>query len=113
MEYKGKRTAAGDALTSLIPDLFRLTSLLLTAGDRLVARLELTSARWQILGTVAASERAHPVAGRPRRHLTDELADDILARVQPLSTLIELGPGSGDKLATLLDARSSPRSITA
>jgi len=62
MEYKGKRTAAGDALTSLIPDLLRLTSLLLTAGDRLVAPLELTSARWQILGTVATSERAQPVA---------------------------------------------------
>jgi len=62
MEYKGKRTAAGDALTSLVPDLFRLTSLLLTAGDRLVAPLELTSARWQILGTVATTERAQPVA---------------------------------------------------
>ena len=62
MEYKGKRTAAGDALTSLIPDLLRLTNLLLTAGDRLVAPLELTSARWQILGTVATSERAQPVA---------------------------------------------------
>ena len=62
MEYKGKRTAAGDALTNLIPDLLRLTSLLLTAGDRLVAPLELTSARWQILGTVATTERAQPVA---------------------------------------------------
>ena len=45
-----KPTAASDALTSLILDLFRLNSLLLTAGDRLVARLGLTSARWQILG---------------------------------------------------------------
>lgn len=62
MEYKGKRTAAGDALTNLIPDLLRLTSLLLTAGDRLVAPLELTSARWQILGTVVISESPQPVA---------------------------------------------------
>jgi len=62
IEYKGKRTAAGDALTSLILDLFRLNSLLLTAGDRLVARLGLTSARWQILGVVAASERPQPVS---------------------------------------------------
>jgi DNA-binding MarR family transcriptional regulator len=62
IEYKGKRTAAGEALTSLILDLFRLNSLLVTAGDRLVARLGLTSARWQILGVVAASERPQPVA---------------------------------------------------
>jgi DNA-binding MarR family transcriptional regulator len=62
MEYKGKRTPGGHALTSLILDLFRLNSLLLTAGDRLVARLGLTSARWQVLGAIAAAERPQPVA---------------------------------------------------
>jgi len=49
-----KRTRAGDALTGLILDLFRLNNLLLTAGDRLVAGLGLTSARWQILGAIVA-----------------------------------------------------------
>jgi DNA-binding MarR family transcriptional regulator len=62
MEYKGKRTPAGEILTGLILDLFRVSSLLSTAGDRLVARLELTSARWQILGAIAATERPEPVA---------------------------------------------------
>ena len=57
-----KRTPAGDAVTSLIPDLFRLNNRILTAGDQLVARLGLTSARWQILGAVAAAERPQPVA---------------------------------------------------
>jgi DNA-binding MarR family transcriptional regulator len=57
-----KRTPAGDALTDLIPDLFRLNSLLFTAGDRLVARLGLTSARWQILGAIVLAERPQPVA---------------------------------------------------
>jgi DNA-binding MarR family transcriptional regulator len=59
---KTKRTPAGDALTGLILDLFRLNSLLLTAGDRLVAGLGLTSARWQILGAIVAAERPQPVA---------------------------------------------------
>jgi len=59
---KTKRTPAGDALTELILDLFRLNSLILTAGDRLVARLRLTSARWQILGAIVAAERPQPVA---------------------------------------------------
>ena len=62
MEYKGKRTPAGAALTGLVLDLFRVNSLLLTAGDRLVAGLGLTSARWQILGAVAAAEHPQPVA---------------------------------------------------
>ena len=57
-----KRTPAGEALTNIVLDLFRLNSLLLTAGDRLVAGLGLTSARWHILGAIVAAERAQPVA---------------------------------------------------
>lgn len=57
-----KRTPAGEALSGLILDLFRLNSLLFTSGDRLVAGLGLTSARWQILGAIVAAERAQPVA---------------------------------------------------
>jgi DNA-binding MarR family transcriptional regulator len=59
---KAKRTAAGAALTDLILDLFRLSGRMLVAGDRLVAGLGLTSARWQILGTIVAADRAQPVA---------------------------------------------------
>ncbi len=59
---KAKRTPAGEALTNVALDLFRLNSLLLTAGDRLVAGLRLTSARWQILGAIVAAERPQPVA---------------------------------------------------
>jgi len=59
---KHKRTPAGEALTGLILDLFRVHSLILIAGDRLVAPLGLTSARWQILGAMTAAQRAQPVA---------------------------------------------------
>ena len=59
---KSKRTPEGDALTDLVVDLFRVDSLLLTAGDRLVAPLGLTSARWQVLGAIVSAERAQPVA---------------------------------------------------
>ena len=59
---KTKRTPAGEALTGLMLDLFRLDSLLSTAGDRLVAGLGLTSARWQILGAIVAAGRPQPVA---------------------------------------------------
>jgi DNA-binding MarR family transcriptional regulator len=67
MIYRGhmktmKRTPAGEALTNLMLDLFRLNSLILTAGDRLVSQLGLTSARWQILGAIVAAERPQPVA---------------------------------------------------
>jgi DNA-binding MarR family transcriptional regulator len=57
-----KRTPAGDALTDLVLDLFRLNSRMLASGDRLVAELGLTSARWQILGAILTAERPQPVA---------------------------------------------------
>jgi DNA-binding MarR family transcriptional regulator len=59
---KTRRTPAGDALTGVMLDFFRLNSLIQTSGDRLVARLGLTSARWQILGAIVAAERSQPVA---------------------------------------------------
>lgn len=59
---KTKRTPAGEALTNLMLDLFRLSSRLLTVGDRLAAGLGLTSARWQILGAIVEAERPQPVA---------------------------------------------------
>ncbi|MDK4734824.1 MarR family winged helix-turn-helix transcriptional regulator [Rhizobium sp. CNPSo 3490] len=59
---EAERTAAGSALTALVLDLFRLNNRMLTSGDKLVASLGLTSARWHVLGTIAASERPQPVA---------------------------------------------------
>lgn len=57
-----ERTPSGDAVTDLVLDLFRLNNQLLAAGDRLVAPLGLTSARWQILGAVIAADYPQPVA---------------------------------------------------
>ncbi|WP_184467681.1 MarR family winged helix-turn-helix transcriptional regulator [Rhizobium esperanzae] len=59
---EAEQSAAGSALTDLILDLFRLNNRMLTSGDRLVAGLGLTSARWHVLGTVGKSERPQPVA---------------------------------------------------
>lgn len=59
-EYE--RTPAGAVLTDLVLDLFRLGSRMTTAGDRLVAELGLTSARWQVLGSIMAAQRPQSVA---------------------------------------------------
>ncbi len=57
-----KQTSAGSALTGLILELFKLHGRVLASGDRLVAPLGLTSARWQILGAIIAADRPQPVA---------------------------------------------------
>jgi DNA-binding MarR family transcriptional regulator len=59
----GKRyTAGGQALTDLVLAVFRLNGRLLVAGDQLVAGLDLTSARWQVLGAIAIAPSPQPVA---------------------------------------------------
>lgn len=49
-------------LTGLILEIFRVNGALISAGDHLVADIGLTSARWQVLGAIALSPTAEPVA---------------------------------------------------
>ena len=49
---------------------------------------------------------------RAERALLARHGGEILARVDPLSTLVELGPGSGEKLATLVAAGGPRRRLT-
>jgi DNA-binding MarR family transcriptional regulator len=56
------RNPVADALTALILTLFRANNRTLAWGDRLVAPLGLTSARWQVMGMIVAAERPQPVA---------------------------------------------------
>lgn len=57
-----QRTVQGAALTDLILMMFRANNRTLTWGDRLVAPLGLTSARWQVMGAIVAAGQPQPVA---------------------------------------------------
>jgi DNA-binding MarR family transcriptional regulator len=89
---KAKPTPGGRALTAVVLELFRLNNRMLSAGDRLVADLGLTSARWQVLGTIVAAERAQPVAWLARdmggnrqnvQRIVNDLAAEGLIAFQP------------------------------
>jgi len=89
---KNNRTPAAEALTDVFLELFRLSNRLLTAGDRLVADLGLTSARWQVLGTIVATDRAQPVAWLARdmganrqnvQRIVNDLEKEGLVAYQP------------------------------
>ena len=62
-----KRTPEAAALTSLILEVFRLNGQLLMQGDRLTEPLGLTSARWQVLGSLELSDHPISVAQAARR----------------------------------------------
>jgi DNA-binding MarR family transcriptional regulator len=85
------RTPAGECLTDVMLDLFRLNSGLQAAGDRLVSGIGLTSARWQILGAIVKAERSQPVAWLARdlganrqnvQRIVNDLAQDDLVRFE-------------------------------
>jgi DNA-binding MarR family transcriptional regulator len=85
-------TPAGQALTDLILAIFRLNGRLLVAGDRLVADLDLSSARWQVLGAIALAATPQPVAWLARnmglnrqgvQRIVNEMRDEGLLELQP------------------------------
>ena len=84
MQRATRRTPAGEAVTGLILEVFRLNGRLLAAGDRLVAPLGLSSARWQVLGAVAMAPHPGPVPHLARamglsRQNVRRIADDLAA----------------------------------
>jgi DNA-binding MarR family transcriptional regulator len=66
MPPESQRTPAGEILTHLTMELFRVSSLILNAGDRLAAHLGLTGTRWQILGAIVRTGPPQSVAGIAR-----------------------------------------------
>lgn len=70
------RTAAGDALSALIVQVFRLSGLLSVAGDALAKPAGQTSARWQVL---AAAEHEPATVAQMARAL--ELTRQSVQRV--------------------------------
>jgi len=89
---KIRHTATGSAMTDVVLDLFKLNNRLLAAGDKLVAGLGLTSARWQVLGTIVATDRSQPVAWLARdmganrqnvQRIVNDLEKERLVKYQP------------------------------
>jgi DNA-binding MarR family transcriptional regulator len=62
-----ERMPAGKSATELILSIFRANGRLLEEGDRLAAEHGLSSARWQVLGAVALSDRPITVPQIARR----------------------------------------------
>jgi DNA-binding MarR family transcriptional regulator len=80
-----RHTPAGDALTGLVLAVFRLNGRLLTAGDRLVSDLGLTSARWQVLGAIALAWLARNMGLNRQgvQRIVNEMRQDGLVELRP------------------------------
>jgi DNA-binding MarR family transcriptional regulator len=86
LQMPGPGLPPADELTELTLSLFRVNNLMLAWGDRMVAPLGLTSARWQVLGAIVAAERPQPVAW---------LARDLGANRQNVQRIVNDLEGEG------------------
>ena len=91
MASSGSRSRA-ELLTDVILTMFRADNATLAWGDRIVAPLGLTSARWQILGAIVQADRAQPVAWLARdlganrqnvQRIVNDLEKDGLVSFEP------------------------------
>lgn len=79
-------------LTDVILTMFRANNTALAWGDRVVAPLGITSARWQILGAIMQADRPQPVAWLARdlgasrqnvQRIVNDLRQDGLVSFEP------------------------------
>ena len=95
-------TPSGEAVTNLILEVFRLNGRLLVAGDRLVAKLDLTSARWQVLGAIAYSGTPQPVAWLARSMGLNRQGVQRIVNELRTGGFVELKPNPNHRRAHLV-----------
>lgn len=108
---KKTRTEEGEAVTNLILDVFRLNGHLLVSGDRLVAELGLTSARWQVLGSIAYSEEAETVSWHARSMGHHRQAVQRIVNELEAEGIVEFQTNPKHKRASLVDLTSKGRAL--
>jgi DNA-binding MarR family transcriptional regulator len=111
------RTAAGDALSALVVQVFQLNGMLTAAGDALARPAGQTTARWQVLAaaeyapmTVAQIARALRLARQSVQRVADILVAEGLATFEEnpghrRAKLLRLTPEGERALAVIQDAQ--------
>lgn len=104
-------TEAGEAVTTLVLDVFRLSGRLQLEGDRLVAELGLTSARWQILGAIAYTDRPETVAWHARTMGVHRQGIQRIVNELKKEGIVEFLPNPHHKRAHLITLTSKGQQV--
>ena len=89
-------------VTKLILSIFRVNGALLVAGDRLTASIGLTSARWQVLGTVAKAADPLTVAAIGKSMGLTRQNVRIIVRELEAAGLVRLADNPAHQRASLV-----------
>ena len=96
------RSKKGQALTSLILEVFRTNGALLDSGNRLTKPYGLTSARWQVMGAIDIAGHPLTVSQVSRRMGLSRQAVQRIVNDLVESQMVELQPNPDHKRAPLV-----------
>lgn len=102
-----KRNRGGDAVSNLLLATFKLNGAFLAAGEKISAPSGLTSARWQVLGTLMWGDMT--VSGVAREMGLSRQAVQRIANVLAEEQLITFLDNPNDKRAKLASATDAGR----
>lgn len=108
-----KHSPGGGALTQLVLEIFRVNGRLLSAGDRIVADIGLTSARWQVLGAINFAEEPRTVSWLARSMGLTRQAIQRVANELENEGLVEFRENPAHRRAQIVTLTRKGRSIYA
>jgi len=108
-----KHSPGGGALTQLVLEIFRVNGRLLSAGDRIVADIGLTSARWQVLGAIHFAEEPRTVSWLARSMGLTRQAIQRVANELEKEGLVEFRENPAHRRAQIVTLTRKGRSIYA
>ena len=97
-----KHSAKGHAFTEIVIETFKLSGLLATEGDRISAPLDLSSARWKILGALERAETPLTVSQIARNMGQSRQAVQNLVNIMADAGFIEFHDNPNHKRAKLV-----------
>lgn len=97
-----RHSRAAQVFTDLVLEVFRLNGTLLAAGDRLTQDVGLTSARWQVLGSVALAQMPQPVSHLARTMGLTRQAVQRIANELRTAGLVTFAPNPHHQRAQLV-----------
>jgi DNA-binding MarR family transcriptional regulator len=97
----------------LVLSLFRLNGLLIAEGDKMTRDLDLTSARWRVIGAVALSSSGLTVPGIARVLGQSRQAVQRIADVMVNDGLVEYSPNPKHKKSVLVNLTEEGKSAYA
>lgn len=109
---KSKQSKSAEEFTRLILSVFGLNGALLIAGDRLTAPIGLTSARWQVLGTIADSPMPMTVAGIAKSIGSSRQNIRIIVRELEAAGMVTLTANPNHQRASLVKMTKSGQQAT-